>query len=59
MALLLKSKGFKQVWPLLGGLDAWAEMGYPTEALPAAEGLADKTPGAATPVPKEQDNSWA
>ncbi|SPE22442.1 hypothetical protein SBA2_100037 [Acidobacteriia bacterium SbA2] len=59
MALLLKSKGFKEVWPLLGGFDAWVELGYPTEALHASGGLADETPAAGTPAPKEQDNSWA
>jgi len=31
MARLLHSKGYKEVRPLLGGLDAWLEMGYPTE----------------------------
>ena len=50
MALLLKSKGFKQVWPLLGGLDAWVELGYPTEAFHAGGGLADETPAAGAPA---------
>jgi len=59
MALLLKSKGFKEVWPLLGGLDAWEKLGYPTEASPAAQALGDKTSDATTPGSKEQDNSWA
>ena len=59
MALLLKSKGFKEVWPLLGGLDAWVELGYPTEAFPTSGGLANDTPAPSTPAPKEQDNSWA
>jgi 3-mercaptopyruvate sulfurtransferase SseA len=31
MARLLHSKGYKEVRPLLGGLDAWLELGYPTE----------------------------
>jgi hypothetical protein len=51
MALLLKSKGFKEVWPLLGGLDAWVELGYPTEAFHGSGGLADDTPAAGTPAP--------
>jgi hypothetical protein len=59
MALILKSKGFRHVWPLLGGLDAWVELGYPTEVFPARGGLADETPDAGTPIPKGQDNSWA
>jgi 3-mercaptopyruvate sulfurtransferase SseA len=59
MALLLKSKGFKDVWPLLGGFDAWVELGYPTEAFRSGGGAADETPDAGTPIPKEQDNSWA
>ena len=59
MALLLKSKGFKEVWPLLGGLDAWVELGYPTEAFRVNGGTANETPPANTPAPKEQDNSWA
>jgi len=50
MALLLKSKGFKDVWPLLGGLDAWVELGYPTEAFPTRGGLADQAQGATTPA---------
>jgi len=30
MALLLKSKGYTEVWPLQGGFEAWIELGYPT-----------------------------
>ena len=59
MALLLKTKGFKEVWPLLGGLDAWVELGYPTETFRANDGLANESSGADRPAPKEQDNSWA
>jgi len=51
MALFLKSKGFKEVWPLLGGFDAWVELGYPTEAFRTKEGLADETTAAGTPAP--------
>lgn len=36
MARLLHSKGYKDVRPLLGGLDAWMELGYPTERHAAA-----------------------
>ena len=50
MALLLKSKGFREVWPLLGGLDAWVNLGYPTEGFRAGEGPANKVPDAETPV---------
>jgi rhodanese-related sulfurtransferase len=31
MARLLHEKGTKDVWPLLGGFDAWVELGYPVE----------------------------
>jgi hypothetical protein len=31
MARLLIEKGYQEVWPLLGGLDGWLELGYPTE----------------------------
>jgi hypothetical protein len=51
MALLLKSKGFKEVWPLLGGLDAWVGLGYPTEAFHAGRGLGDENPAAGSPAP--------
>jgi rhodanese-related sulfurtransferase len=30
-ARILLQNGFKRVNPLLGGLDAWIEKGYPTE----------------------------
>ncbi len=33
MARLLQSKGYKEVHPLLGGLDGWLELGYPVEPL--------------------------
>ena len=33
MARLLVEKGYHEVWPLLGGLDGWMELGYPTEAV--------------------------
>jgi membrane protein DedA with SNARE-associated domain/rhodanese-related sulfurtransferase len=33
MARLLMDKGYRQVWPMLGGIDAWLELGYPTEAV--------------------------
>ena len=33
MARLLNSKGYKEVRPLLGGLDGWLELGYPAEPL--------------------------
>ena len=59
MALLLKSKGYKIIWPLLGGFDAWLELGYPTESLHAEEGLPSNTSARGPDVSKEQDNSWA
>ena len=31
MARLLIEKGYREVWPLLGGFDGWVELGYPTE----------------------------
>jgi len=31
MARLLNNKGYKEVRPLLGGIDAWLELGYPAE----------------------------
>jgi 3-mercaptopyruvate sulfurtransferase SseA len=31
MARLLHEKGYKDVRPLLGGFDAWLELGYPVE----------------------------
>lgn len=36
MARLLNSKGYKEVRPLLGGLDGWLELGYPAEPLAAS-----------------------
>ncbi len=33
MARLLIEKGYHEVLPLLGGLDGWVELGYPTERL--------------------------
>jgi len=35
MARLLVEKGYVEVWPLRGGLDAWVEHGYPTEPVNA------------------------
>ena len=32
MARLLHDKGYKDVWPLLGGFEAWVALGYPVEA---------------------------
>ena len=31
MARLLHEKGYPEVWPLLGGFDAWVGLGYPVE----------------------------
>ena len=59
MALLLKGKGYKVIWPLLGGFDAWLELGYPTESHSAREGSPDRVPDPGPQAPKEQDNSWA
>ena len=59
MALLLKSKGYKVVWPLVGGFDAWLELGYPTETFRTGEGLPARVPAEGPSVSKEQDNSWA
>lgn len=40
MARLLVAKGYYEVRPLLGGLDEWMAMGYPTEAVnPTGAGL--------------------
>lgn len=33
MARLLVGKGYHEVWPLLGGLDGWVALGYPTETV--------------------------
>lgn len=59
MALLLKGEGYKVVWPLLGGLDAWLELGYPTESPKAGEGSPDRVSDPGPQVSKGQDNSWA
>jgi 3-mercaptopyruvate sulfurtransferase SseA len=47
MARLLASKGFRDVRPLLGGFDAWLELGYPVEQHGAAS--APWAPTAAAP----------
>jgi 3-mercaptopyruvate sulfurtransferase SseA len=31
MARLLHEKGYKEVRPLLGGIDAWLALGYPVD----------------------------
>jgi len=33
VALLLRKKGITRIRPLLGGLDAWRERGYPLVAV--------------------------
>jgi rhodanese-related sulfurtransferase len=33
MARLLYDKGYAKVRPMLGGLDAWLEAGFPVEAV--------------------------
>jgi len=30
---MLIEKGYRDVWPLLGGLDGWIELDYPTEPI--------------------------
>jgi len=42
-ALILSQRGYRRVRPLLGGLDAWADAGYPVQEL-VSEGLA-QAPG--------------
>ena len=42
-ALILSQRGYRRVRPLLGGLDAWADAGYPVQEL-VTEDLA-QTPG--------------
>jgi rhodanese-related sulfurtransferase len=37
VALQLKKRGITRVRPLLGGLDAWVERGYPVEKIAAVE----------------------
>jgi 3-mercaptopyruvate sulfurtransferase SseA len=59
MALLLKGKGYKVIWPLLGGFDAWLELGYPTESFDAGESFPDRESNPDPQVSKGQDNSWA
>jgi 3-mercaptopyruvate sulfurtransferase SseA len=36
MARLLTEKGYRDVWPLLGGFDAWEALGYPVERIPTS-----------------------
>ncbi len=36
MARLLVEKGYREVWPLLGGFDAWESLDYPVEPILAA-----------------------
>jgi membrane protein DedA with SNARE-associated domain/rhodanese-related sulfurtransferase len=50
MALLFHRYGLSRVRPLLGGIDAWRERNYPTEARATVEMLAIAEPG------KEQEN---
>jgi len=59
MALLLKSEGHNTVWPLLGGFEAWLELGYPTEAFSGGKASPGEVAAAGPAVSKEQDNSWA
>ncbi|HKT26084.1 MAG TPA: hypothetical protein VJR04_15865 [Terriglobales bacterium] len=40
MALQLKKRGITRVRPLLGGLDAWVELGYPVEKIGMSEARA-------------------
>jgi 3-mercaptopyruvate sulfurtransferase SseA len=37
VALLLRNKGVKRIRPLLGGLDAWRDLGYPLQVLTVGE----------------------
>ncbi len=39
MARLLVEKGYRQVWPLLGGFDAWEALDYPVEPILASPPL--------------------
>jgi len=49
MARLLTNKGYKDVWPLAGGFDAWMELGYPVEAvIPEQADLASLEPASPT-----------
>ncbi|MBZ5562076.1 MAG: hypothetical protein LAP13_06610 [Acidobacteriia bacterium] len=36
MARLLVEKGYREVWPLLGGFDAWEALDYPLEPILAS-----------------------
>jgi len=56
MALLLKNRGYEEVWPLLGGFDAWSDLGYPTETLGAGEGLPTEVSLIPPTVPEGRDN---
>jgi 3-mercaptopyruvate sulfurtransferase SseA len=40
VALLLRNKGVRHIRPLLGGLDAWRDLGYPLETVTLVEGSA-------------------
>jgi rhodanese-related sulfurtransferase len=40
VALQLKKRGITRVRPLLGGLDAWVERGYPVEKIGVVEARA-------------------
>jgi rhodanese-related sulfurtransferase len=40
MARLLHDKGYASVRPMLGGLDAWLEAGFPVEAVVLEEAAA-------------------
>jgi rhodanese-related sulfurtransferase len=40
MARLLHDKGYASVRPMLGGLDAWLEAGFPVEAVVLEESAA-------------------
>jgi rhodanese-related sulfurtransferase len=42
-ALILSKRGYRRVRPLLGGLDAWADAGYPVQELVTEERV--QTPG--------------
>ena len=35
VALLLRKQGIKKIRPLQGGLEAWRQLGYPVDGLPA------------------------
>jgi 3-mercaptopyruvate sulfurtransferase SseA len=49
MARLLTDKGYREVWPLEGGFDAWQELGYPVEAVvPEQAGLTSLEPASPT-----------